>query len=160
TAELEDRVKVLRRMQELVTADVKNLASDAGAINHDSMSLETIQNEITIAEAAATRVGNEVEALNVELEAPSRVRLIESADTPRPASDTRLRSAAMAAVAALVLSAALVSLAEFRTRRVSSAEDVVHGLGLRLIGTLPALPRRPSKFEPGRGNSRWHNHLI
>ena len=163
TAALEDRVRVLKEMERLVAADVKNLSNDAGAINQNSMSLETVQNEIAITEAAAKRVGNEVEALNVELDAPSRVRLIEPADTPYLAADTRLRSAGLAGLAALALVVAGVSFAEFRSRRVGSADEVVHGLGLRVIGTLPALPRRPSKAAAGRDGARmpwWHTHLI
>jgi capsular exopolysaccharide synthesis family protein len=160
---LEDRVKVLREMERLVAADVKKLDGSAGEINHNSMSLETVQNEIAIADAAAKRVGNEVEALNVELEAPSRVRLIEQADTPRPASDSRLRSAALAAAAVLALSAGFVSMVEFRARRVGSVDEVVQGLGLRLIGTLPALPRRPSRLDTRQDAARvppWHIDLI
>jgi len=160
---LEDRVKILGQMEQLVAADVKGLSIDAGAINQGSMSLEAVQNEIAITEAAAKRVGGEVEALNIELDAPSRVRLIEPADTPRRAADTRLRSAALAGSAAFALVAAGLSYVEFRTRRVRSADEVVRGLGLRLIGTLPPLPRRPTKagvVPGGAGVPYWHAELI
>jgi succinoglycan biosynthesis transport protein ExoP len=160
---LENRVRILKETERLAEADLKGLSNEAGSINQSSMNLETLQNEIALAEAAAKRIGNEVEALNVELAAPSRVRLIEPADTPYLSADDRLRSAAMAGVAALTLVLGGISYADFLTRRVRSVDEVVLGLGLRLIGTLPPLPRRSSRAKPRPDDARpplWHGELI
>jgi succinoglycan biosynthesis transport protein ExoP len=160
---LEDRIKILKETERLAEADLKGLSNEAGSINLSSMSMETLQNKIAVTEAYTKRIGNEVEALNVELDAPSRVRLIEPADTPYLSSDNRLRSAAMAGAAALALVVGGISYADFLTRRVRSVDDVSVGLGLRLIGTLPPLPRRGSRARSSPGDSRpplWHGELI
>lgn len=160
---LENRIKVLKETERLAESDLKGLSKEAGAINQSSMSLETLQSEIAIAEAATKRIGGEVEALNVELEAPSRVRLIEPADTPSLSGDKRLKSAAMAGAAALALLVGGITYADFLARRVQSVDEVVLGLGLRLIGTLPPLPKRKSKVasKPVAGRPPlWHAELI
>jgi succinoglycan biosynthesis transport protein ExoP len=160
---LENRIKMLKESERLGEADLMALSNEAGEINQDSMSLETLQNDIGIAEAATKRIGNEVEALNVELDAPSRVRLIEPADTPYLSTDNRMKSAAMAAAAALALVLGGISYADFLTRRVQSVDEVVLGLGLRLIGTLPRLPRRSPVVKSRPDDERppvWHAELI
>src|SRR5207245_4190857 len=81
------------------------------------------------------------EALNVELKAPQRGRLIERAENPRVESGRkRLAAVGLVALAAFGCAAAGVSWREYRFRRVESPDEVTEGLGLRLVGTLPALP--------------------
>ncbi|WP_435011858.1 polysaccharide biosynthesis tyrosine autokinase (plasmid) [Tundrisphaera lichenicola] len=160
---LENQIKILKQMERLAEADLKSLSNEAGQINQSSMSLETLQSEIAIAEASTKRIGNEVEALKVELDAPSRVRLIEPADKPYLSADNRLRTAAMAGVATLALVVGGLSCVDFLARRVQSVDEVVHGLGLRLIGTIPPLPKRSSTVESGanaEGPPQWHGELI
>ncbi len=163
TTTLANRIKILKRTEQLAEVDLKGLSNEAGQINQSSMSLETLQGNIAIAEAATKRIGNEVEALKVELDAPSRVRLIEPADAPYLSADNRLKTAAMAGAAALALVLGGVSYADFLARRVRSVEELVHGLGLRLIGTIPPLPKRNpvARSRPhGEGPPAWHGELI
>jgi succinoglycan biosynthesis transport protein ExoP len=158
---LEERIEVLKELEKLTAADVKILSEEAGSINENSLHLEDIQDEIVLADAAAKRVGNEVEALNIELNAPSRVRLIESASTPLLENDKRPKTAGMAGIAAFALVLLGVSWCEFRARRIDSADEVVHCLGMRLVGTLPTLPVRSRLLDRKDAQSlRWQNLLI
>ena len=72
-----------------------------------------------------------------------------SSSGPRiPGSRTaykRLMTIAMAGLGAFGCALLGISWREYRSRRVDSADEVVHGLGLRLVGTLPALPARPRR---------------
>jgi len=49
---------------------------------------------------------------------------------------------------------------EFRARRVASVDEVVHGLGMQVVGALPALPGRvwPSPFRAVPHS--WHSLMI
>jgi capsular exopolysaccharide synthesis family protein len=50
---------------------------------------------------------------------------------------------------------------EFRARRISNVEDVVYGLGWRLVGQLPALPERSRGGLLGRqGDPRYWQSLM
>ena len=129
-----------------------------------------MKDEIAQGEEVARHLGRQMEALNVELKAPQRGRVVEPADNPRAESprkrlaavgDGRLRGVRAVAVLG-------VSWREYRLRRVDSPEEVVEGLNLRLVGTLPALPgARPAQGRTGDGDAgptadadRWQNLLV
>ena len=67
--------------------------------------------------------------------------MIEKAETSAVTDPKRrVKMCGMAAFGVLAGGVGLVSLWEFYTRRIGSEDEVVRGLGLRLVGTLPVLP--------------------
>jgi polysaccharide biosynthesis transport protein len=126
------------------------------------MDLYSIEEEIAYADGVAKRIGNELEILNVELQAPPRVRLIETAELPRTKDEpNRLKKVGMAGLGTLAAVLGCVSLWEFRARRIDSVDEVVRGLGLRLVGALPARP----EWNGLRGASearvqQWESQMV
>ena len=97
-------------------------------------------------EAAALKVGTEVEALNVELEAPPRIRTIE--DAVRPAPGTRKRRfmmVGMISFGSFFGGLFGVAFLELQLQKVDSADEVPADLGLRVVGALPILPPRANR---------------
>lgn len=139
---LNRRVAVLKDLEEMLSEEVQNRMAQTKSINTSAMDLESLQDEIAHADTAAKRVGDEIEALKVELNAPPRVKQIEEADVPRKESDKRITLAGGSGIGALALVLLGVSWFEFRSRRIGAPEDVVQGLGMRLVGALPAIPDR------------------
>ena len=98
-------LKHIAILKELITvvvaAETKRVPEQgAGAFESDSsLDLESIQDEIDQADRAGKMIGQEVEAMNVELHAPSRIRLMEKAELPR--SKEEKNSARMAGLAGL-----------------------------------------------------------
>jgi succinoglycan biosynthesis transport protein ExoP len=133
------RIKVLEELNRVTQAVYDAQAAETQGINQGSNYIDSIQDEIAHADNAAKRIGEELEVLKVELEAPPRIRLRESADTPRQEDDKRLVMSGMAGLGMFGLFLLAVTYAEFRTRRISSIEEVVHWLGLRVVGALPPL---------------------
>jgi len=83
-----------------------------------------------------------VQSMSVELKAPPRIRLIERAKAPTLSDPLRrYKYTGAAAVGMLCTFLGLLSFWEFRTRRIETIEEVVNGLGIRLVGSLPALAR-------------------
>src|SRR5260221_6197185 len=69
----------------------------------------------------------------------------------------------MAAFGVLFIGLGLVTGLEYRNRRVVHADEVTAGLGLRLIGTVPALPRSAlarGASVPNGQESNWQQHLA
>ena len=100
-----------------------------------------------------SRSAPEMENLRVELKAEPRVRLTQHAEAPRLRPEGgRIKRAGGAAVGTLALILLGLTLAEYRARRVDSVADISRGLGLSIVGTLPAVSagvrRRP--IEPRR----------
>ena len=68
----------------------------------------------------------------------------------------------MATLAGFAMSLLGVSFWEFQARKVNSADEVVEGLGIPLIGGLPILPK-PSRRRLSwqrKPDSYWQNLLI
>jgi succinoglycan biosynthesis transport protein ExoP len=140
---LDAKVPVLNR---------KLLVADEARVNVDRM------------EKQLDHVLGEKDKLTVEFEDPTRVRLMEEA-TVSMGDNSPMRRASIAGgsgfgIVALVL--LIVAFCEFRIHRVRAPEQVVDGVGVRLIGTVPAPPKRtPMPFTSGaRTQNLYHAGLT
>ncbi len=160
---LQRQIKVLTGIKESMADEVKRISARSVSLSRNSVDLFSIQEEIASADEVAKSIGVEVEALKLELQAPPRIRLLEKAEKPRIKDEYQsLRMAGLAGGGAFALALIGTSLWEFRARRVHSAIEVVHSLGLRVVGTLPILPERT---RLGIANSeqrclQWQNVLT
>jgi capsular exopolysaccharide synthesis family protein len=89
--------------------------------------------------------------------------MVQDADEPTVKKyDGQTQAVTLAGFGAFFLVGFCTALWEFRSRRIHGVDEIVDGLGLRLMGTLPALPARvryhPLAFDE-TGESRWHNLL-
>ena len=136
----EEHQKLIAKRKDLntISTEVKELTDDAAAV-----------------EAKSKQIAAAIEAIKPELDAPARVTLWEEpAVTPGIEGKRRAKYTAMAAGAVLLLGLALVQWLELRGRRVQTAEEVAHGTGLAVIGTVPFIP-------PGGGGDRdLFSHLL
>ena len=109
----------------------------------------------------ANRIGAEMEALRVELASPPRITLVQPADVPQTKDMSRkAKAVGMAAIGSFGAVAFLVSLIEWRNRRVNSTEEVARGLGLRIFGSLPSLRPRGLLVPWGRGTAAQTRELL
>jgi Mrp family chromosome partitioning ATPase/capsular polysaccharide biosynthesis protein len=107
-----------------------------------SAELESAQTEIELKERIARHIGLQMEALRIEVQSPPRVQLVQEAEEPAPPSTSRqTKAVALAGMGTFVLVGFCTGLWEFRSQRLRSADDVGKVLGMRLLGTVPDLPR-------------------
>lgn len=167
-AELETQVKILSEYEKVLEQGVGRLEVEAQSFNRQTIDLQWMKDEIAQGEEVARHLGRQMESINVELKAPQRGRVVEPADNPR-AESPKKRLAAIGLVVSGAFGLALlgVSWREYRLRRVDTPEEVVEGLSLRLVGTLPALPapaRRGHDLstdgDDDTGAVRWQNLLV
>ncbi len=157
-AELTQVLAILTEQEVALREQVLSLTADLKSGNVKALDMNWLDDEIALTSQSAKTVGSEVEALNVELTAQPRIRLIERAEAPI-LSDPMRRSKLCggAGVACFALFAGAVVFLEARTRRVGSSEEIAHGLGIRLIGSIPARPRRRQIRKAG---DAWQQMLI
>ena len=97
-------------------------------------------------------MGSEIQALEVELQAPPRIREIEKAEVPRVRDEIKCyMMIGVAILGSFMASIFGVSFWELQSQKVSKSSEVGTGLGLKLIGTLPAQPVRILGRNPARG---------
>jgi capsular exopolysaccharide synthesis family protein len=161
TARMDARIRILAGLEDSLTEDVKRLAERSRSFTRNALDLSSIQEEIGTSVEIAKTIGAEVESLNVELLAPPRIWLIEKAELPRTKDEMGpIRMAGMAGGGTFALVLVGISLWEFRARRIDSADEVVHALGLNLVGTLPARPARNRlRGSGGAHRQQWQSLL-
>jgi capsular exopolysaccharide synthesis family protein len=166
--ELRTQTKILADYEKILQGAVERLVQESKAFNNQTLDLQAIQDEIEQGEATAKKIAGEVEALKVELNAPHRVRIVERAESPRVENRYK-RPVTVSLVGLGTLGCVLLGLSwrEYRCRRVESVDEVVHGLGIRLVGTLPAMPPRRRQLAappaPDAGTAAtppWQDLLI
>jgi capsular exopolysaccharide synthesis family protein len=136
-AKLQDEIAPLAAQERTLLKEVQVLGAEADKIGTSSTEMEMITAEIKQEETVMERVGHELEALQVELRSPPRVSLYQEAGLQKKDNKRQLLATIMAPIAVLLGVCFCIGLMEFRARRIHSADEVVTGLGMRIVGTVP-----------------------
>ncbi len=159
----QDRAVIVHELEKVLAEEIQRRLQDIDQFKTRTIDLVWLNDEIAQIDDVAKKVGSQVQALQVEIQAPSRVELLEKAIMSSPDNaKQRVLLTGLAGLGVLVLVFAGVALLEFRARRVTSADEVVNGLGIKLVGSLPFLPQRAQRLG-GAKNARdlyWHNLLT
>jgi succinoglycan biosynthesis transport protein ExoP len=126
--------------------DLKDLAENSRTEGKNLAELYQLADEVQTGENTQKRINDEIAATRLAPIAYPRLVLEEPATPTSARNDRRLKFTLAAAGGAFGLVFLAVALVEFRARRVYAPVDVTRGLGLPLLGTLPAVgsaARRP-----------------
>jgi capsular exopolysaccharide synthesis family protein len=138
--EMERQIGSLAEQEKLLQEDIDRYGADVEKIGTSSSDLELLRTEINQMDGIANRIGAEMEALRVELQSPPRITLLQSAEPPQTKDRSRrFKAVGLAAIGSLGLVGFIVAFVEFAKRTVHSANEVLSVLGIRIVGTLPAL---------------------
>jgi capsular exopolysaccharide synthesis family protein len=166
-AHLQERLKMLKTQEVELKNEVRRMEEDAQKLNPSNrprtLEMLALENEIGYTQAALQELGKKIATLTVEPARGSRVTLLQKAEAPRGKDSSRqTKIAGTAGITLFGLMLLGVSFWEFRSRRISQTDEVVRGLGLSLVGTLPSLPvrvRRPF-IQGNRARDRaWQDRL-
>ncbi len=129
-------------------------------MNASQVDLEDLKRQIAVDEKMAERYAQETEAIRAELKTPSRVSEWESPTVvPGIEGSRRLKYTLLAGGAGLALAVGLTTLRELRNRRVLDTREVTGELGLKVLGTVPAIPRGLG-HGPANGLASWQYALT
>jgi len=132
-ASLTEQEKKLREVIEQFNKENKQLGTN-------STELEILRAEIGNDEAMVKKLGEQLETTKVELQRAPRVTLYQEAALQKKDIRRQVMATVAAPTVSLIGVCFFVGWWEFRARRIHSADEVVQGLGLRLVGAVPALP--------------------
>lgn len=137
--ELAMQTELERRLEE----DIKKISVANQSLTSSTLDLHGNQDEIAQIQGTADKIVAEVEALNVELEAPARIRPIDDATVPRTRDDKK-RYIMIGMITLGSFFGGLIGIAflEVQARKVDTADEVSDELGLPIVGALPVLPAR------------------
>jgi polysaccharide biosynthesis transport protein len=163
--ETEQELAVLTELESRLNAEIKSVSKDERDLTVNTLDLQSIQEEVAQMKGVADRAGAEVEALNVEIEAPPRVRLIEDAAVPQMRDEKkRYIMIGMITAGSFFVSIFGIAFLELQSRKVDTADEVPHELGLTVVGALPILPARSQRSDLLRARQtdkdRYWQHLL
>jgi capsular exopolysaccharide synthesis family protein len=119
---------------------VENVRAGQGGSQRVPSDLEALRDDVMQTEQVLKKIGDELGTLAAESPPASRVSLLEAAETPVSRKlDRQLKVMGTASFGVFGLILVGIALLECQSRRIHAAKDVAEGLGLHVVGTLPAL---------------------
>ncbi len=168
-AKEEIHVKLLREQKKALDAKVRRLESECETLRlamkpSDKLppDMEDLANDVAQAEAVQRKVGDELGTIQIGAGSP-QVERRDLAQTAQLDVRRQIKVAGLAGFGVFALIFAGLVLLESRHRRVYAADDLVHGLGMNLVGTLPALPPQARRAVPAAGsvpNVYWQSIMT
>jgi capsular exopolysaccharide synthesis family protein len=160
--QIEEQLIKLGELERIVNGEVKVLEASTKKAGRESFELEALRDELKQDDETLAKVNQEISMLGFELQAEERVKLWNRAYSPYTLN---MKKQILATAAAGLGSAGFIMFAvalwEVRRKRVDTAEQIVQGLGLDLVGVLPALPSRSRKALASEGSRDQHwDHIL
>lgn len=163
-AEAQEKVLMLTEQQKAYQGQLSEIEKDIRVTGTGSADLELMRVGIEQEEKLVRRMQEELQTLRIELQSPPRVSELMAAQVPKVRdSNRRNKVVPLAAVAGGCICLLGLALMEFRTRRINNAEEVVYGLGMRLVGAVPILParaRRRALSPSAAPSTSWQSRLT
>jgi capsular exopolysaccharide synthesis family protein len=165
---LQRRITIYETLQKNLQKDKDFLEKNLNKTDTEPVGIEALraQLELQQEEDIIKRVGSQVEAMRVELKAPDRVTELDpehGAYIVHPDETKRkIVASGLGGFGTLGLILFVVAWVEYRPRRITSVDEI-QDLGLKLVGTVPALPsRRQLRLlnANGDGEALWQNILT
>jgi len=135
------RARSLEATDQMLETVVQGLRKSVVDLSKQGLKLDAFHEDMSHIVDLTKRFLAEEHALMVELEAPERIQVLEEATVIyTDAMKRRLMMTGGAGLGVLVLILLIVGWLEYQARRVDMVEEVVGGLGMRLVGAIPKAP--------------------
>lgn len=141
--EFQIRAGYLQAQIQNIDKTIQERKEQLDAKNQQSVELEVGQAELDQLQEIAGDMSLKLERFDIEAVAPKRIRKIQNATvTPAINAAMRYTITALGGIGGFALTCFGIAYLEFRNRRLDGPEQVDEGLGIRVVGTLPALSAR------------------
>lgn len=158
-----ERLQKLKLYDQKLTDQIKEYEEEAKKHNANAMDLHTDETQVATLDATTQEVQKEIQALQVELTAPNRVSIVSRPNLPIVKDDLKqLKILGVLGLGVFGITVLGITMLEYRARRIGSLDEVVQGLGMPLVGALPALPTKSQKALARRDGEaeKWRSRLI
>jgi capsular exopolysaccharide synthesis family protein len=136
---IQTKRSIAEQERKLLEDECKNLGKNLEDLVNKVEAVEVMVEDTSIPQSILTKITAEIEALTLQQDAPSRPRILDPGYAKPPSGPTRSVTAAIGAMGGLILACFGVSWWEFRARRIETVEEVIQGLGLKLVGAIPEM---------------------
>jgi succinoglycan biosynthesis transport protein ExoP len=159
---LQSKIKEYEAFKLSLEHDTEELNKQTSNMNQQTVTVDEETQKIAMLESIRSRLLLTIEQLTAEKNPPDRAQsmgevIIHNVDE----NARKLRFAMIGAVTAIGLTLLLIAFLEIRSRRLLSPDEVVEGLGMPVVGTVPAPPKRFGKvLTDENSNAVWQTMLT
>ena len=162
--ELEEKVALLTSTADELQRQLDSQQSEQKKTGTMAFDLAALSKEISQFESLAKTISDEMKRLEIELTAPPRVTVLQSAQVPHLRNmKPKYAGTAFAGLGLFGLVVFGVVWTDFKAHRVNSIDEVAEHLGMRVMGSIPLVPRLSSRaIGTGRHAARmefWQTAL-
>src|SRR5271157_1384519 len=161
---LEQQLAVATELEASLQEEIKNFSQMDQVLTDNTLNVQDNKEELKQIEDAATKIASEVEKLDVELQAPPRISLIEDAIPPTTRNSKKwYMMFGGISLGSFLGTLFAIAFLELRTQKIDSADEVVGDLGLAVVGSLPMLParaRRNGVMARHEKDRYWYGLLL
>ncbi|MBL8793107.1 MAG: polysaccharide biosynthesis tyrosine autokinase, partial [Planctomycetia bacterium] len=125
--------------RDALSLEMENTKETTRTVQSSSTEMEMLRSEIAQEDKALARVMDEQHVLRIELDAPPRVQPFQEAGVSKKDTKRLMVALVVGPVGVFVAVCLLVAYFEFRGRRIQTTDEVIDGLGMRVVGSLPVL---------------------
>ncbi len=137
-AEVKGQIEELAEQKKQLDKEIAKLGETPTRIARNSDAARVLQLQIATTQQTVQDLARTMERLRVELDAEPRVRGFESASVVELKDDKKQhKMAGLGAAGGFLLAVFAVSFWEYRCQRINSVDQVVRGLEMTVMGTLP-----------------------
>lgn len=138
----EKRLLIVKERRQSLMAESKKIVGELARLKEAAAAADDLRTEMASAENIVSKINSELVTVRTEMTAPTRVAVWEEPYTfPGIEGNRRVKYTALAALGFLVLGLVLAQWLEIRHRRIQTIDEISGGLGLPVIGTVPAMPK-------------------
>jgi capsular exopolysaccharide synthesis family protein len=159
---LQGRIAGLEETEKFLLPEVERLRTVVQSLTSNGVELDDFRDEISHIETLVKRLVGEEQALNLELKVPTEFKILEEAQILHAQTKSKMLLMNVgAAVGGFALALLAVGWWEFRHRRIDTAQDITHDLGIRVVGALPNSARRgPRRLLGSKTRDSYHDLLL
>jgi polysaccharide biosynthesis transport protein len=140
--ETENRLAIAGELEKSLGKTLEELGRERGAVGKETLKTIELIRAVEDEEKIISKLADQIQALEMESLGESRATPLDNAIVTQTSSGKkRLALTGGASAATLGLLVFGVAFFEFRKRKIDSADEVIHGFGVGLVGTLPVVPR-------------------
>ncbi len=156
-SQLRQEIDAAKALRTTLLGDIERLSKEARDFSEAALEMDDLKPQLAEVAAVAARSAQEAEMLSIEQADPLRVSQWEEVVVTQPNElDRKIKTASMGAGGAFLLALLLVGFLEFQAKRIFAPQEVVRGLGMKVVGTVPARPA----FRRGDRDGRWQALLT
>ena len=153
---LREQITYLDELDKALNAEIDKRGKAIKENSKTGLILESQQIDMKQAADLLTRVNDTIGRLTVEQDAPPRVTELEKAAITKVDVERRkLLFTTGSAIGAFALAAFLVGLIELRVRRLDGPDALPRALGMRVVGTVPGVPRSVTRRPHASAAGHW-----